>query len=229
MTVLQAYQYALDPTPAQATALRSHCGGQRFAYNWGLAQVNANLDQRAAEKSYDIPDDKLTPPLSWSAYSLRKDWNQAKDEVAPWWADNSKEAYASGLANLASALKSWDDSRAGKRRGPKIRFPRFKGRRKTLSCRFTTGAFGLSGSDRRHVKLPRIGLVRTHESTRSWSDASSGIPPVSGRRPCRISGAGGSCRSPWKSLAPIPRRRSRGWRWALTWVSRPWRCCRPAR
>jgi putative transposase len=34
-----------------------------------------------------------------------------------------------------------------------------------MSCRFTTGAFGLAG-DRRHVKLPRIGTVRTHESTR---------------------------------------------------------------
>jgi putative transposase len=35
-----------------------------------------------------------------------------------------------------------------------------------LSCRFTTGAFRLADADRRHVKLPRIGLVRTHESTR---------------------------------------------------------------
>ena len=44
-------------------------------------------------------------------------------------------------------------------------FPRFKGRRGRLSCRFTTGAFGL-GPDRRHIRLPRIGTVRTHESTR---------------------------------------------------------------
>jgi putative transposase len=47
-----------------------------------------------------------------------------------------------------------------------VGFPRFKGRRARLSCRFTTGAFGL-GADRRHVQLPRIGHVRTHESTRS--------------------------------------------------------------
>ncbi|MGH3829018.1 MAG: IS607 family element RNA-guided endonuclease TnpB [Pseudonocardiaceae bacterium] len=44
-------------------------------------------------------------------------------------------------------------------------FPRFKGRRSRLSCWFTTGVVGL-GVDRRHVKLPRIGQVRTHESTR---------------------------------------------------------------
>jgi len=166
ITVVQAYQFALDPRPAQDAELRSHCGGQRFAFNWGLARVKANLDQRAAEKSYDIPDDQLTPSVSWSAYSLRKDWNQAKDELAPWWTENSKEAYSSGLAHLATALKNWADSRTGKRRGPTVRFPRFKGKRNALSCRFSTGAFGLSEADRRHVKLPRIGLVRTHESTR---------------------------------------------------------------
>jgi putative transposase len=104
--------------------------------------------------------------VSWSAYGLRKDWNQTKDAVAPWWRENSKEAYSSGLANLAVALTNWDGSRTGKRRGPKVRFPRFKGKRAGLSCRFTTGAFGLDDADRRHVKLPRIGLVRTHESTR---------------------------------------------------------------
>jgi putative transposase len=165
-TVVQAYRFGLDPTPAQQAALRSHCGGQRYAYNWGLAAVRANLDQRAAERSYGIPAEALTPSMSWSAYSLRKAWNRAKHQVAPWWADNSKEAYSCGLAHLAVALQNWDDSKRGKRRGPKIGFPRFKGKRRAMSCRFTTGAFGLAGPGRRQVKLPRIGGVRTLESTR---------------------------------------------------------------
>jgi putative transposase len=101
------------------------------------------------------------------AYSLRKLWNQVKDEKAPWWAENPKEAYSSGLANLATALGNWNGSKDGTRRGPKVRFPRFNGKRHGLSCRFTTGAFGLPEGDRRHVTLPRIGLVRTHESTRT--------------------------------------------------------------
>ena len=146
--------------------MRSHCGGQRFAFNWGLALVKANLDQRRAEASYGFDVEVLTPSLGWSAYSLRKQWNRSKGEVAPWWAENSKEAYSSGLANLAAALANWKDSRNGKREGPRARFPRFKGKRAGLSCRFTTGAFGLAEGDRRHVKLPRIGVVRTHESTR---------------------------------------------------------------
>jgi putative transposase len=75
-TVLQAYRFALDPTPEQDAVLRSHCGGQRYAVNWGLALVKVNLDQRLAEKSYDIPAAELTRSLSWSAYDLRKTWNQ---------------------------------------------------------------------------------------------------------------------------------------------------------
>lgn len=165
MSILQAYRFALDPTPVQESALRSHCGGQRYAFNWGLAQVKANLGQREAERSYGIPDAGLTPSLPWSAYGLRKTWNRAKGDAAPWWGENSKEVYSSGLANLATALANWNASRSGVRRGPKVRFPRFKGKRRAMSCRFTTGAFGLA-DDRRHVKLPRIGLVRTLESTR---------------------------------------------------------------
>jgi putative transposase len=163
---MQAYRFALDPSPNQEIALRSHYGAQRFAYNWGLARIKANLTQRKAEASYGLEGDEITPPLNWSAYSLRREWNQVKGEIAPWWSENSKEAYSSGLANLAAALGNWRDSRKGTRKGPKVRFPLFKGKRAGLSCRFTTGGFGLAGTDRRHVKIPRIGMVRTHESTR---------------------------------------------------------------
>lgn len=166
VSVIQAYRFALAPSTTQQVMFRSHCGAQRFAYNWGLAAVKANLDQRSAERSYGLSDDELTPSLSWSPYCLRKMWNRAKNAVAPWWADNSKEAYASGLVNLAAALKHWRDGQASVRQGRPTRFPRFKGRRAGLSCRFTTGALGLVGSDRRHVTLPRIGVVRTLESTR---------------------------------------------------------------
>jgi putative transposase len=166
VTVIQAYRFALDPTAGQHAALRSNCGAQRYAFNWGLARIKANLDQRAAERTYGLPDDQLTPSVSWSAYGLRKDWNQAKDEVAPWWGENSKEACSSGLANLATALGNWADSAKGTRQGRRLGFPGFRGKRSGLSFRFTTGAFGLA-DDRRHVKLPRIGVVRTHESTRT--------------------------------------------------------------
>jgi hypothetical protein len=74
-----------------------------------LARIKANLSQRAAERSYEIPEDDLTPALNWSLYSMRKDWNQVKGQVAPWWAECSKEAYNTGLDQLARALKNWSD------------------------------------------------------------------------------------------------------------------------
>lgn len=63
-------------TPAQGPVIAQHFGGRRFAYNWALAQVKGNLDARAADPS--------VPPLAWSLPTLRKAWNQAKAEVAPW-------------------------------------------------------------------------------------------------------------------------------------------------
>ena len=45
------------------------------------------MTQRDAERSYGVGDDQLTASLSWSYYSMRKEWNKAKAEVAPWWAE----------------------------------------------------------------------------------------------------------------------------------------------
>jgi putative transposase len=156
-----AYRYALDPTPAQERSLRSHAGAARVAFNWGLARVKANLAQREAEKSYGITGDGLTPPVSWSLYSLRKDWNAAKDEVAPWWPECSKEAFNTGLDQLARALKNWGDSRKGKRKGKPAGFPRFRSKRKArMSVRFTTGAVRCEVT---HAVLPRLGRIKLHE------------------------------------------------------------------
>ncbi len=156
--MIRAYQFALEATDVQVEQFRSHCGAQRYAYNWCLAAVLANWSQRRAEQSYGLIGDELTPWINTSAYSLRKAWNATKADVAPWWSDNSKEAYASGCANLATALAN--------RKAGRAKLPRFKSKhRARLTCRFTTGAFGL-GPDRRHIQLPVIGFVRTHESTR---------------------------------------------------------------
>jgi IS605 OrfB family transposase len=166
---VQAFKFALDPTPSQARDLLRHAGAARVAFNWGLAQVKANLSQREAERSYGIDSDDLTPSLSWSMYSMRRAWNQAKDDVAPWWAECSKEAYSTGLNHLAAALKNWSDSKKGKRAGRPVGFPKFKSRRRaTPSVKFTTGTIRVE-PDRKHVTLPVLGTIKTHESTRKLS------------------------------------------------------------
>lgn len=166
MLVTHAYRFALDPTRRQVGALLAHAGAVRVAYNWCLGQVKANLGQRAAERSYGIAEDVLTPVFGWSMYAMRKEWNRVKAEVAPWWSENSKEAYATGIDHLARSLKNWADSTQGKRKGPRMGFPRFKSKRTaTASCRFTTGTIRLE-NDRTHVTLPVLGTLKTHENTR---------------------------------------------------------------
>ncbi|MFL6223832.1 MAG: helix-turn-helix domain-containing protein, partial [Actinomycetes bacterium] len=156
-TVTQAYRFALDPTPAQRRALASHCGAARVAHNWGLALVKTRLDQRRTDPGVQVP---------WTVPELRREWNRVKDEVAPWWAENSKEAYSSGLDGLARALRNWSDSRSGGRKGRPVGFPQFKKKGRCRdACRFTTGAIKVL-ADRKHVQLPRIGVLKTHESTR---------------------------------------------------------------
>ena len=158
---LQACRFALDPTPIQDRLLRSHCGGARVAFNWGLAHVKAVMGQREAEATYGISRQDLTPAVSWSLYSLRKDWNTAKGDVAPWWGECSKEAFNTGLDGLARSLKNWGDSRSGKRKGGPVGFPRFKSKhRSKLSVRFTTGAIRC---ETKHAVLPRLGRIKLHE------------------------------------------------------------------
>ncbi|MFI7578310.1 IS607 family element RNA-guided endonuclease TnpB [Micromonospora sp. NPDC049497] len=166
MKAIQAYRFALDLTPSQERAVLAHAGAARVAHNWALARVKAVMDQRAAERSYGFPDELLTPAVSWSLPALRKSWNAAKAEVAPWWAECSKEAFNTGLDALARALKNWSDSRSGKRAGRPVGFPRFKSRRRaTPTVRFTTGAIRVE-PDRKHVVLPRLGRLKLHESAR---------------------------------------------------------------
>ena len=76
-----------------------------------------------------------------------------------------QEAYSSGLDGLARALKNWSDSHAGRREGRRMRFPRMKKKgRSRDACRFTTGQIRVL-ADRTHIQLPRIGVLKTHEST----------------------------------------------------------------
>jgi putative transposase len=145
-------------TSDQRSLIQRHFGARRFAYSWALAQVKANLDTRSADPS--------VPPLAWTLPTLRKASNQAKAEVAPWWSCCSKEAYASGIADLTTALNAWTASEHGRRAGPRVGFPQFKARHRDRGrVRFTTGAMRLE-PDRRHVVLPVIGRLRSKENTR---------------------------------------------------------------
>ena len=149
--VVQAYRFALEPTPVQECALRSHAGAARFAWNWGLAKCQ---ERYAAEGRW------------YSAIDLHKTWNAAKkaDPGLAWWSENSKCAYQEAFRDLESALREFIRSRSGDRKGRRLGFPRFKKRGRCRdSFRFGSGVMRCAGTT---VTLPRLGTIKTHESTR---------------------------------------------------------------
>lgn len=74
--IARGYRLEVEPTRReQPTRIARACGARRFADNWALGQVKANLGARKA--------DPTVPPLPWNFYELRKRWNRAKHEVAP--------------------------------------------------------------------------------------------------------------------------------------------------
>ena len=155
--MLEAVRVALDPTPRQERLLESHAGAARFAYNAGLARVKAMLERQ------EKPE--------WSYYALRRWWNANKDALAvsmetgkPWWRENSKESYNSGLESLADALRNFSKSRKGRRKGRGMGFPRFKSKDRAVpGFAYTTGSFGLIDCDPHALRLPRIGRVHCME------------------------------------------------------------------
>jgi putative transposase len=144
-----AYRFALDPSPAQERALRSHAGAARFAWNWGLAKCKQRY---AAERKW------------YSAADLHKLWNAEKkaDPALAWWSENSKCCYQEAFRNLDRALRDFVKSKKGQRKGERLGFPKFKKRGR---C---TGSFRLTGAVRcegKTVTLPRLGVIATCEST----------------------------------------------------------------
>ena len=161
---VQAFKFTLDPTEDQARGLARHFGARRKAFNWTVAALKADI---AAWHATGVETAKP------SFRVMRDRWNQSKDAVCVnaetgqvWWRECSKEAYADGVAGAVDAYWNWQQSRAGVRAGKRIGFPRFKkkGRDADRVC-FTTGAMRVE-PDRRHLTVPVIGTIRTHENTR---------------------------------------------------------------
>lgn len=145
-------------------AFRCAAQGIQLAFNWTVAALKADI------QAWHATGVQTAKP---SLRVLRKRWNTVKNEVCAntetgqvWWPKCSKEAYADGIAGAVDAYWNWQQSRAGRRAGKRVGFPRFKrkGRDADRVC-FTTGAMRVE-PDRRHLTMPVIGAVRTQENTR---------------------------------------------------------------
>ncbi|MGH7744633.1 MAG: helix-turn-helix domain-containing protein [Candidatus Dormibacteria bacterium] len=103
MLVHQAFRFEADPNDHARSALASHAGAARFAYSWGRATVLERmharrvliaLAMRQGARAADAGEwaTGLVGAVPASLPALRREWNAAKAEVAPWWEESSKEA-----------------------------------------------------------------------------------------------------------------------------------------
>ena len=153
--VTQAYRYEIDPTPEQVAALRSHIGATRFCYNALLGLVQENWDQNRARKE---AGEEVTKEdyLGTSHFDLQRLWYRKRDELAPWWAENGTSSYNYAHLHLSKSFTNWKKGRA--------KFPTFKRRGQGGSVTFMTNAVRMV--DTHHVRLSRVGDLKTYESTR---------------------------------------------------------------
>jgi putative transposase len=134
--------------------------GTKLAFTRWLVQVRVEVGLARGRERYAVEG-------KWySGIDLHKLWNAAKkvDPTLAWWSDNSKCVYQEAFNDLYRALRDFDKSRKGLQKGKRLGFPKVKKRGKCRdSFRFGGGAIRCAGAT---VILPRLGTIRTHESTR---------------------------------------------------------------
>jgi putative transposase len=180
------FKFCLDPTVEQHQVLARHAGASRFAFNQCLRMVKTALAHRKTDPTIDVP---------WTGFDLVNTfntWKKTKDAGRvftvdsegtvdtvvtglAWRAEVCQQVFEEAAVDLGKGLKSWSDSRSGKRKGKRVGFPRFK--KKTgavpsfrLRNKYPTGrppAIRVGDDNRpRSIMLPGIGQIRVHDDTR---------------------------------------------------------------
>ena len=147
-----AHQIELVVNNKQISRLRQHRGAARVAFNHALRDFKAGLDAN-----------------EWRGdRTLRPRFNAVKFKEYPWMnsPNLSMNAGKNAIVSLGVAIKNWNASRQGTRRGPKVGFPQPK---KLKRCGYKYQADNGRGSVKvvdNHVVLPAIGPVRLRETPR---------------------------------------------------------------
>jgi putative transposase len=152
----QRYRFRLYPHPHQQVALARAFGCARVVWNDALAQ-SRELYAAGQKTSYSvlaklcITQAKQTPERQWLA-------------------EPSNVVLQQSLRDLDQAYRNWWASLKGKRKGAKVKPPRFKKRRGAQSVRFMSHVFR---TGERTLTLSKIGPVPIKWSRNLPSDPSS--------------------------------------------------------
>lgn len=137
MLIHKAYKFRLYPNKEQMTLLHKTLGCSRFVFNHFLALWN-NMYQETGKG------------LTYSACSARLP--QLKKEF-PWLKEVDSIALQSSLRNLADAF-----TRFFKKQNEAPRFKSKKNKVQSYTTKYTNGNIQIVGN---HLKLPKLGWVRS--------------------------------------------------------------------
>ncbi len=138
--MIVAHKIRIYPNKEQEIFLKKSCGVARFTYNWGL--VTREEKYKNGEKI--------------STFDLKKLFNSIKKTEFPFVCEVTKCASEDALLNLGVAYSNFFKKKA--------KHPAFK--KKGVHDSFGISNDKFSFKDDKHVKLPKIGTVRTSEKLR---------------------------------------------------------------
>lgn len=146
MITNQAYRYELKVNNKQMGLLLKHCGVARFAWNWALARRIELYKTREGKERFT------------NAINQHRELNVLKKSEYPWMYEVSKCAPQEALRDLDRAYANFI---RGRKNHEDIGKPKFKKKGIHDSFRLT-GSISVKDDG---IRLPRIGLLRTKEST----------------------------------------------------------------
>ena len=158
------YQMRIYPTSQQRTFLAQTFGCARVVFNDALALCKNSEGKWPSNSELQklvITQAKKTTERSWLS------------EV-------SVVALQQSVQDLGVAFKNFFESRSGKRKGPKVNFPRFKRKANRQSARFTQRGFSIQNGK---VNIAKVGAIKTKWSRPLPSEPTSVtiIKDVAGR------------------------------------------------
>ncbi len=135
----RAFKYRFYPGPAQATFLGRSFGAKRWVWNKSLGIRTA---------AYESDGTRLSGEDLMKFLPLWK-----KDPDMAWLGEISSVVLQQTLRDQDRAFKNFFDSCTGKRKGPKVRYPRFKTRNSRKSLRYTKPGFTYTNGEIRLAKM----------------------------------------------------------------------------
>ena len=153
----QRYRYRIYPTPTQAQSLARLFGCVRVVWNDSLAYSAQQYEQTGKSvKNSDLQKRFITQ----AKRTAGREWLSAVATVP----------LQQSISDLGVAFSNFFKSVTGKRKGPKVRPPRFKQRSSAQSARFTRPSIRWDGDK---LRLPSVGSLNVKWSRELPSEPSS--------------------------------------------------------